>query len=119
MPKSVNFLATWDSLPRPELGAAQVVLPDLTFAETQGSYTNVEGRVQFLRPVLLVSDPMREGWDVLSELGRGLGMDVDFAGVYAVQRAAAEAFPAALAPLADPPAPAGLRNPTLQGPARP
>ncbi|HEX6488474.1 MAG TPA: 2Fe-2S iron-sulfur cluster-binding protein [Candidatus Dormibacteraeota bacterium] len=120
VPKSAKTVISWDSLPRAELQSAQVVLPDLTFAETQGSYTNVEGRVQFLRPVLLVSDPMREGWDVLCELARGLGLDLDFLGVYGVQRAAAQAFPAELAALADPPAPAaGLRNPTVQGPARP
>ena len=118
VPQSVKVVIAWDSIPREGI-RSNVVLPDLTFAETQGSYTNVEGTVQFLRPVLPVTDPMREGWDVLSEIGRGLGVTLDFTGVYAVQRAAAEAHPQALGALADPPAPAGLRNPTVQGPARP
>ena len=119
VPSSVKTVVAWDSLPRQELRSAAVTLPALTFAETQGSYTNVEGRVQFLRPVLLVSNPQREGWDVLAELARGLGLSIDFPGIYALQRAAAEAHPAALSTLADPPAPPGLRNPTVQGPARP
>jgi NADH-quinone oxidoreductase subunit G len=119
VPSSVRTVVAWDSLPRSEVASAAVTLPALTFAETQGSYTNVEGRVQFLRPVLLASEPQREGWDVLTELGRALGVELDFPGIYALQRAAAEAHPQALAPLADPPAPPGLRNPTVQGPARP
>jgi NADH-quinone oxidoreductase subunit G len=119
VPSSARTVIAWDSLPRPELRKPGVTLPDLSFAETQGSYTNVEGRVQFLRPVLLVSEPQREGWDVLGEIARGLGLAVDYPGIYALQRAAAEAYPAALSALADPPAPAGLRNPTVQGPARP
>jgi NADH dehydrogenase/NADH:ubiquinone oxidoreductase subunit G len=118
-PSSVRTLVAWDSLPRDGVTAPAVTLPALTFAESQGSYTNLEGRTQFLRPVLLVSEPQRHGWDVWGEIARGLGADIDFPGIYALQRAAAEAYPAALSALADPPAPPALRNPTLQGPARP
>jgi hypothetical protein len=63
---------------------------------------------------------MRERWDVLAELARRLGgQEADYVGIYALQRAAAAAHPDILGALADPPAPKGLRNPTVQGPARP
>jgi NADH-quinone oxidoreductase subunit G len=119
LPKSARFVAVWDYLLRPEHGTPDVVLPAVSFAETQGSYTNVEGRIQFLRPPLPVQPPLRETWDVLAELGQILGVaGLDFAGIFQVQRAAAEAV-SALAPLADPPAPDPQPTPVLYGPARP
>jgi NADH dehydrogenase/NADH:ubiquinone oxidoreductase subunit G len=112
-------VAAWDSVPRPEHEGADVVLPSATFAETQGSYTNLEGRVQFLRPVLPVTPPLREGWDVLCELGQRLGMpDMDYLGIFHVQRQASRAVEL-FAPLADPPAPVPNPTPVLYGPARP
>jgi predicted molibdopterin-dependent oxidoreductase YjgC len=96
-----------------------VVLPDPTFAETQGSYTNLEGRVQFLRPVLPVVPPLREGWDVLCELGQRLGVpDMDYLGIFHVQREAARLVEL-FSPLADPPSPLPEPTPVLYGPARP
>jgi NADH-quinone oxidoreductase subunit G len=118
LPGSANFVAVWDSLLRPEHGSPDVVLPDITFAEKQGSYTNLEGRVQFLRPVLEVSPPLRESWDVLCELGRRLGLPLDYTGIYQLQREAAAAFPT-LAALAQPPAPSPPPTPVLYGPSRP
>jgi NADH-quinone oxidoreductase subunit G len=118
LPGSASFVAVWDSLLRPEHGSPDVVLPDITFAEKQGSYTNLEGRVQFLRPVLEVSPPLRESWDVLCELGRRLGLPLDYTGIYQLQREAAAAFPT-LAALAQPPAPSPPPTPVLYGPSRP
>jgi NADH-quinone oxidoreductase subunit G len=120
IPASAKFVAVWDTKVRPEHGTPDVVLPDVSFAETQGSYTNLEGRVQFLRPVLTVEPPLREGWDVLADIGERLGVfGVDeYLGIFHVQREAARAIPA-FAPLADPPAPEPEPTPVLYGPARP
>jgi NADH-quinone oxidoreductase subunit G len=141
IPSTATFVAVWDTQLRPEhrrvpstqrtvepgganamepgAGDPDVVLPAASFAETQGSYTNLEGRVQFLRPILRLDPPLREGWDVLCEIGLRLGADgMDFAGIFQVQRAAAQANPA-FAPLADPPAPEPEPTPVLYGPSRP
>jgi NADH dehydrogenase/NADH:ubiquinone oxidoreductase subunit G len=117
-PKGAKFVAVWDSLVRPEHGKPNVVIPDVSFAETQGSYMNVEGRVQFLRPVLDVQAPLREGWEVLSAIGQHLGASADYVGIFQLQREVAEAEPA-LAALADPPAATPPPTPVLYGPARP
>jgi NADH dehydrogenase/NADH:ubiquinone oxidoreductase subunit G len=118
-PASARFVAVWDSLRRPEHGEPDVLLPDCTFAETQGSYTNLEGRVQFLRPLFPVAPPLREGWDVLSELGQRLGMaDVDYLGIFHVQREASRLVDL-FSPLAHPPSPVPEPTPVLYGPARP
>jgi NADH-quinone oxidoreductase subunit G len=120
IPASATFVAVWDTELRPEHGAEpNVVLPATSFAEAQGSYTNLEGRVQFLRPVLRLDPPLREGWDVLAEIGRRLEVPgMDFAGIFQIQREAARGNPA-FAALADPPAPEPEPTPVMYGPARP
>jgi NADH-quinone oxidoreductase subunit G len=119
IPASARFTAVWDVLLRPEHGEPDVVLPAASFAEAQGSYTNLEGRVQFLRPVLHVEPPLREGWDVLTDIAARLDLSgLDFAGIFHVQREAAKAVPA-FAALADPPAPEAEPTPVMYGPARP
>jgi NADH-quinone oxidoreductase subunit G len=86
IPKSVRFIAAWDHLPRD--GYEQtVVLPATTFAERQGSYTNLEGTIQFLRPPIAVRPPLKEGWEVLCDLGAALGLNLDYTGVVPIQRA--------------------------------
>jgi NADH dehydrogenase/NADH:ubiquinone oxidoreductase subunit G len=118
IPSSVKFLAAWDPLPRPEHKDAAVVLPATSFAERQGSYTNLEGHVQFLRPAVDAEAPLKESWDVLCELGAALGLTLDYVGISPIQREAANAFPA-LAALAQPPNPEPAPVPVLMGPARP
>ena len=119
IPSSVNFVVALDHLPRPEHQAADVVLPIPSFAQTQGSLTNLEGHVQWLRPVLPVEPPLRETWDILQELGVRLGSTLpEFVGIFPLQREAARAVPE-FAVLADPPAPEAPPPAVLQGPARP
>jgi NADH-quinone oxidoreductase subunit G len=118
VPSSVRFHAAWDHLPRPEHQGAAVVLPAPSFAEHQGSYTNLEGRVQFLRPAVVADAPLKESWEVLVELGIALGLDLDYTGIFAIQRDAAQAVPA-LAALAQHPATESEPEPVLVGPAHP
>ena len=118
VPASVGFLAAADHLPRPEHTNAAVVLPTTTFAERQGSYTNLEGRVQFLRPVIDVQQPLKESWEVLCELAAALGLELDYAGIFPIQRDIAGAHQE-LAALAQPPSPEPQPVPVLVGPAHP
>jgi NADH dehydrogenase/NADH:ubiquinone oxidoreductase subunit G len=118
IPSSVRFLAAWDHLPRPEYAKAAVVLPATTFAERQGSYTNLEGTVQFLRPPVAITPPLRESWEVLMELSVALGMHLDYTGIFPIQREVASVVPV-LAALAQPPDPEPQPEPVLSGPAHP
>ena len=108
VPKSVKFIAAWDHLPRPGYEKA-VVLPASTFAERQGSYTNVEGTVQFLRPPIPLPPPLKDGWEVLAELGVALGLDLDYPGISPIQREMS----------LQPPDPGPAPTPVLIGPAHP
>jgi NADH-quinone oxidoreductase subunit G len=118
IPSTVRFHAAWDHLPRPEHEGADVILPGTSFAEQQGSYTNLEGRIQFLRPPVAAGAPLKESWEVLCELGIALGLDLDYAGIFPIQRDAAKAVPA-LAELAQHPSPEPAPSPVLVGPAHP
>src|SRR6202162_2647507 len=118
IPASVRFLAAWDHLPRAGYDKAAVVLPATTFSERQGSYTNLEGTVQFLRPPVAVDPPLKEAWEVLTELGAALGLELDYAGIFPIQREAAAQAPA-LAALAQTPSPEPEPGPVLVGPAHP
>ncbi len=103
IPASATFVAVWDTQLRPE----------------HGDPTNLEGRVQFLRPVLRLDPPLREGWDVLCDLGQRLGVaGLDYTGIFQLQRRAAQAVPA-FAALANPPAPDPEPTPVIYGPTRP
>jgi NADH-quinone oxidoreductase subunit G len=91
--RSVRFHAAWDYLPRPGHEKADVVLPGTSFAEVQGSYTNLEGRVQLLRPPLDIEPPRRQGWEVLAELAAHLDVVLDYPGIFAIQKEASIVYP--------------------------
>ena len=57
---------------------ADVVLPSLTFAERLGTYTNLERRVQLLRPALGAKGDGDADWRILAQIARrmdGAGFD--------------------------------------------
>jgi NADH-quinone oxidoreductase subunit G len=92
IPSSVRFIAAWDHLPREGYDRA-VVLPAATFAERQGSYTNLEGTVQFLRPPVALRPPLKEGWEVLTELSAALGLPLEYTGIMPIYRELSEKPP--------------------------
>jgi NADH-quinone oxidoreductase subunit G len=118
IPQSVRFLAASDHLPRPGYERPAVLLPATSFAERQGTYANLEGTVQFLRPPIAVAQPLKEGWEILCELGAALGVPLTYAGISPIQREIAGKVPA-LAALSQPPPASPVPQPVLVGPAHP
>jgi NADH-quinone oxidoreductase subunit G len=57
------------------MDVAQVMLPIGTFAETSGTYVNVEGRWQEFRGCAQPVGESRPGWKVLRVLGNQLGLE--------------------------------------------
>jgi len=65
---------------------AHVVLPACTFAEKDGTFTNLEGKVNRVRPALDPYEDAHPDWEVFAALGGALGCPMDYDGPQAVQR---------------------------------
>jgi predicted molibdopterin-dependent oxidoreductase YjgC len=64
----IELLVVLDAFFTPTAQIAHVVLPISSFAETEGTVTSMEGRVQRLRVATVPPDEARPGWQVLAEL---------------------------------------------------
>ena len=72
--QGLEFLVVHDTFEGPLTQAADVVLPSSTFAEKQGTYTNLERRVQLLRPALGPKGEEEEDWRILSRIAARMGV---------------------------------------------
>ncbi len=74
--EQLDFLAVMDSFLTPTAQIADVVLPRVTFAEKDGTFTNLERRIQRIRPAVSVrnNDAKPEGW-VFAQLAERLGIE--------------------------------------------
>ena len=77
--ENLDFLVVHEHFLSPMAQKAHVVLPRSTFAEKEGTYTNLERRIQALRPVLGMkkSEAQPEGWAICQIAQRmgGSGFD--------------------------------------------
>lgn len=64
----MEFLVVLDAFVTPAVKAAHAVLPIASFAETEGTFTNMEGRVQRVRATTVPPGEAMDGWKVLVEL---------------------------------------------------
>jgi formate dehydrogenase major subunit len=74
---------------------ADVIFPDLCWAEEDGTFSNTERRVQRVRPALKGPGEARSNWWVLNELGKRLGVDLGFTSspaIYEQMRALTPSF---------------------------
>jgi predicted molibdopterin-dependent oxidoreductase YjgC len=69
----LDFLVVSDYLMTELTGHADVALPASTYAETSGTYTNLERRVQMVNPGLRGTGEERPGWRTLAGIGAALG----------------------------------------------
>jgi predicted molibdopterin-dependent oxidoreductase YjgC len=72
--RKIEFLVVLDTFLTPTAQLAQVVLPIASFAETEGSVTSMEGRVQRLHVATNPPGEARPGWQVLAELNTRFGL---------------------------------------------
>jgi formate dehydrogenase alpha subunit len=92
--KKPGFVIVQDGYAGPHLEAADIVLPQATFAESGGTFVNVEGRVQSSEPALAPMGESRPGWMIVRDLARAMGLEgFDFSDGPAVLARLAEAAP--------------------------
>jgi len=69
----IGFLVVQDSFLTETASKADVVLPAAVFAEKEGTFTNLERRIQRLRRALPPPGQARGDWEITAELARRLG----------------------------------------------
>lgn len=74
----LDFLVVQDAFLTATAKLATVVLPGATFAEKNGTFTNLERRVQRLREAVTTPGEARQDWRIVSDLGVALGGDFDY-----------------------------------------
>jgi formate dehydrogenase alpha subunit len=71
--KDLDFLVVVDTFAGELTEIADVVLPASTFADKDGTYTNVERRVQLVRPAVGSRGDEEADWRILSRIARRMG----------------------------------------------
>ena len=71
--KSLRFLVVQDAFLTELAELADVVLPSAAFVEEDGTYTNMERRVQLLRPVLKPTGEEKPDWWILAQIAQRMG----------------------------------------------
>lgn len=66
--EKIEFLVVLDAFATPTSSIAHAVLPIGCFAETEGTITNIEGRIQQVHEAADLPGEARPGWQVLAEL---------------------------------------------------
>ncbi|HET8628418.1 MAG TPA: NADH-quinone oxidoreductase subunit NuoG [Thermomicrobiales bacterium] len=94
-PEGVDFLVVQDLFLTATARAADVVLPAVSWAEKDGTLTNLERRVQRIRPAVRPPGEARPDWRVYRDLGRRLAESgFGFSSPLAVWQELAAAVPA-------------------------
>jgi NADH-quinone oxidoreductase chain G len=91
--EALDFLVVQDLLLTPIAVRAQVVLPGTSFVEKEGTYTNLEGRVQRNAQGFRPREGIMAEWQALSALGRELGGDFGYASPGEIREEMARALP--------------------------
>lgn len=76
--KKTEFLVVMDIFLTETAQLADVVLPAASFAEKSGTFTNTERRVQMVRQAIKPVGDSRPDWLILQEIGRRLGLAMDY-----------------------------------------
>jgi formate dehydrogenase alpha subunit len=83
--EKVEFLVCQDPFLTETGRLAHVVLPAATFAEKDGTFTDLQGKVNRVRQSLELYEEARPDWEVFAALGSALGYAMDYDSPQAVQ----------------------------------
>jgi len=80
----LEFFVVCDIFPNMTTPYADVIFPDVSWGEEDGTFSNTERRVQRVRKALAPPGEARPHWWVMQELGKRLGFDLGFTSQEAV-----------------------------------
>ena len=78
---SLDFLVVQDIFLTETAEFADVILPASSYFEKTGTYTNTDRRVQLGQPILELPGDARQDWEIICDIGRRLGLKMDYSAV--------------------------------------
>lgn len=84
--KSCEFLVVQDMFMTQTAQLANVILPIVSFAEQEGTFTNTEGKVQKITKVVEPLYNARPGWQIILDIAKKLGKLPDFSSPKEIMR---------------------------------
>ena len=93
LPSTLDFLIVQDVTLTETAQQADVVLPAITFAEKDGSMTNVDHHVQAIRRALRPLPGAKADWEIFIELAKHLGQKWSYSGPQDILREIGETNP--------------------------
>ena len=82
--EKLDFLVVQDIFLTETAERADVVLPAVTFAEKDGTFTNTERRVQKIKKIIRPAYGAMPDWKIISELSKRMGYDMDYRAPYEI-----------------------------------
>jgi formate dehydrogenase alpha subunit len=76
--EALDFLVVQDIFLTETARLAQVVLPAASFAEKQGTFTNLERRIQQVRPAVASPGEAKPDWEIIAAISRGIGLAMNY-----------------------------------------
>lgn len=74
--QKLEFLIVQDIFMSETAGIAHVILPSLTWSEKEGTFTNLERRIQLSKKA--ITGQGMEDWRIISEIGKRLGLKMEY-----------------------------------------
>lgn len=90
---NLEFLVVQDILETETTRLAHVVLPGAAFSEKDGSFTNMEGRVQSFESAVALPGEAKPDWEILSLLGKRMGSTDSYRSIEQVRMEIASLVP--------------------------
>jgi formate dehydrogenase major subunit len=91
--KSLEFLVVQEIFMSETASLADVVLPVVSFAEKDGTFTNTERRVQLLRPAIPPVGDAKPDWQVVCEVSAAMGHPMPYPDSAAIMEEISRAAP--------------------------
>jgi formate dehydrogenase alpha subunit len=90
---SLDFLVVQDLFLTETARLAKVVLPAASFAEKEGTFTNLEGKVQKIRQAIEPLGASRPDWQIILQLATALGQPMPFTSFQEIEEEMARLIP--------------------------
>lgn len=92
--KRIDFIVVQDMFLTETALSADVILPASSFAEREGTFTNMEGRVQRINKAIGTIGESMAGWEIINEISKRMGAEFEYSAAEDIFKEITEAIPA-------------------------